>query len=172
MDGGAILAPRNKQVDTINNLISDSFPGQAVVLTSSDEVTNPNDIQRYNTEYLNILSPSGMPIHRLFLKPGMPLMLMRNLNPKMGLCNGTKLIFHKVHKNYLLECSIAGGEYNSRKVLIPRITLRPKDREFAFEWTRRQFPVRVCFAMTINKSQGQTLQNVGLWLNRSVDSKI
>jgi ATP-dependent DNA helicase PIF1 len=113
------------------------------------------------------LVTSGLPAHRLFIKQGMPLMLMRNLNPKMGLCNGTKLIFHKVHKNYLQGCSIACGEFNSRKVLIPRIALRPKDREFSFEWTKRQFPVRVCFAMTINKSQGQTLQNVGVWLNDS-----
>ena len=109
-------------------------------------------------------------------------MLMRNLNPKLGLCNGTKLIFHKLHKNYLLECSIAEGEFNKRRVLIPRITTRPKDREFPFEWSRRQFPVRVAFAMTINKSQvestfclnehhikylfqGQTLSNVGVWLS-------
>ena len=165
MDGRAILAPTNKKVDVINDLISDSFPGQPIVLTSSDDVYNPDDLQRYNTEYLNTLSPSGMPNHRLFLKEGMPLMLLRNLNPKMGLCNGTRLIFHKVHKNYLLECSIAGGEFNRRKVLIPRITTKPKDREFPFEWSRRQFPVRVAFAMTINKSQGQTLLNVGVWLS-------
>jgi ATP-dependent DNA helicase PIF1 len=91
-------------------------------------------------------------------------MLMRNLNPKMGLCNGTRLIFEKLHNNYLLECTIAGGEFCNRKVLIPRISLKPKDREFPFEWSRRQFPVRVAFSMTINKSQGQTLQNVGVWL--------
>ena len=165
MDGRAILAPTNKQVDEINNLIADFFPGHPHVLTSSDELINPDDFRRFNTEYLNTLAPSGLPAHRLFLKTGMPLMLIRNLNPKMGLCNGTKLIFNKVHKNHLLECTIAGGEFNSRKVLIPRITLKPKDREFSFEWSRRQFPVRVCFAMTINKSQGQTLQNIGIWLN-------
>merc|ERR1712208_36256 len=93
-----------------------------------DEVINPDDIQRYNVEYLNTLTPSGMPNHRLFLKHGMPLMLLRNLNPKMGLCNGTRLIFHKVHNIYLLECSIAGGEYDGRKVLIPRITLKLKKK--------------------------------------------
>ena len=167
MNGRAILAPTNKQVTDINNMITDSFPGQPHILTSSDELINQDDLARFNIEYLNSLEPSGLPAHRLFIKPGMPLMLMRNLNPKMGLCNGTKLIFNKVHKNNLLECSIAGGEFHSRKVLIPRITLRPKEREFAFEWSRRQFPVRVCFAMTINKSQGQTLQNIGVWLNDS-----
>ena len=165
MDGRAILAPTNKKVDAINNLISETFPGIPTVLTSSDEVINPDDIQRYNVEYLNTLTPSGMPNHRLFLKQGMPLMLLRNLNPKMGLCNGTRLIFNRVHKKYLLECSIVGGDFNNRKVLIPRITTRPRDREFPFEWCRRQFPIRVAFAMTINKSQGQTLQNVGVWLS-------
>ena len=160
MDGRAILAPTNKQVNEINNLITDSFPGEPCTLTSSDELVNPDDFARFNTEYLNSLCPSGLPSHRLFLRPGMPLMLIRNLNPKMGLCNGTKLIFHRVHKNHLLECSIAGGEFNCRKVLIPRITLKPKDGEFSFEWSRRQFPIRVSFAMTINKSQGQTLQHI------------
>ena len=155
LDGRAILAPTNKQVDQLNDLITDMFPGEPVVLSSSDEVVNPNDFQRYNTEYLNTLSTSGLPNHRLFIKSGMPLMLMRNLNPKMGLCNGTRLIFKKIHKKHLLECQIAGGEHKDRVVLIPRITLRPKDREFPFEWCRRQFPVRVAFAMTINKSQGK-----------------
>ena len=165
MEGRAILAPTNKQVDELNNMIADSFPGKPVVLTSSDQVINPDDHQRFNVEYLNSLAPSGLPSHRLFIKPGMPLMLMRNLNPKMGLCNGTRLIFNKIHKNHLLECKIVGGEHRNRLVLIPRITLQPKEREFPFEWNRRQFPVRVAFAMTINKSQGQTLQNVGVWLN-------
>ena len=38
MDGRAILAPTNKQVDDINNLIADSFPGKPSILTSSDDV--------------------------------------------------------------------------------------------------------------------------------------
>ena len=135
------------------------------MLTSSDEVVNPDNFQRYNVEYLNSLSTSGLPNHRLFIKPGMPLMLMRNLNPKMGLCNGSRLIFKRIHKNHLLECKIVGGEHSDRTVFIPRVTLRPKDNDFPFEWNRRQFPVCVAFAMTINKSQGQTLQNVGVWLN-------
>ena len=165
MQGRAILAPTNKVVDQMNNLIGNSFPGMHVVLCSSDQLGNAHDMQRYSTEYLNTLTPSGVAAHRLLIKEGMPLMLLRNLNPKMGLCNGTKLIFDKIHNHHLLECTIAGGEHKGRKVLLPRITMRPKDLEYVFEWSRRQFPVRVGFAMTINKSQGQTLQNVGVWLS-------
>ena len=53
-------------------------------------------------------------------------------------------------------------------VLIPRITFIPKPGEYPFEWQRRQFPVRPSFAITINKSQGQTMKNVGVWLRSQV----
>merc|ERR1711947_29931 len=43
-----------------------------------------------------------------------------------------------------------------------------KPGEYPFEWHRRQFPVRPAFAITINKSQGQTLKNVGVWLRGEV----
>ena len=70
-----------------------------------------------------------------------------------------------MYNKHLLGCNIVGGEHDNRQVLIPRITLKPKDREYPFEWCRRQFPVRVAFSMPINKSQGQTLLKVGVWLN-------
>ena len=67
--------------------------------------------------------------------------------------------------NKLLRCRIVGSE---RVVLIPRITFIPKPREYPCEWQRRQFPVRPAFATTINKSQGQSLKNVGVWLRGEV----
>ena len=119
-------------------------------------------------EYLNSLIPSGLPPHCLYLKLGMILMLLRNLNPKHGLCNGTRLILLQVHNSHLLECKIAYGEHSGRVVLIPRINCQPSDDDYPFKWQRRQFPVRVAFAMTINKSQGQTLMHVGVWLEEPV----
>jgi len=47
-------------------------------------------------------------------------------------------------------------------VFIPRVANQPSDEENAFKFTRRQFPIRVCFSMTINKSQGQSVKYVGL----------
>ena len=85
MNGRAILAPTNKEVDEINNLISETFPGKPIILTSSDDLIDANDFQRYSIEYLNSLSPTGLPVHRLYIKTGMPLMLMRNLNPKIDI---------------------------------------------------------------------------------------
>ena len=74
----------------------------------------------------------------------------------------------KTIRNYIIEAKIIGGQHNGKTVLIPRVVLKPKEGEFPFEWTRRQFPVNVAFAMTINKSQGQTLNRVGIHLPEPV----
>ena len=79
-----------------------------------------------------------------------------------------------IHTTFGLHCSVSHDargprtlctKYRDNIVLIPRIAL---DGEFPFEWRRRQFPVRVCFAMTINKSQGQTLERAGIYLAEDV----
>ena len=79
-------------------------PGNITKLSSADTVENPNDAFRFNAEYLNTLHPNGFPQHILNLKAGVPLMLLRNINPKQGLCNGTKLIYDKTIDNKLLHC--------------------------------------------------------------------
>ena len=75
------------------------------------------------------------------------------------------MVFDKCIDKKLLQCRVAGS---GRVVLIPRITFIPKPTEYPFEWQRRQFPVRSAFAMTINKSQGQTLKYAGIWLRGQV----
>ena len=164
-EGRTIMAPTNNEVDSINTMMQDSLPGTGVKLSSADTLENPADAFRFNTEYLNTLKPNGFPQHMLDIKPGMPLMLLRNINPRQGLCNGTRLIFQRAVNNKLLECKIVDS---NRVVLIPRNTLIPKPGEYPFEWQRRQFPVRPAFSMTINKSQGQTLKKVGVWLRGQV----
>ena len=141
------------------------IPGSLTKLSSADTLENPNDAFRFNTEYLNTLKPNGFPEHIITLKAGMPLMLLRNINPRQGLCNGTRLIFEKSIDSKLLQCRIVGSD---RVVLIPRITFIPKAGDYPFDWQRRQFPVRVAFATTINKSQGQSMKNVGVWLRGQV----
>lgn len=87
-------------------------------------------------------------------------MLLRNLRPPK-LCNGTRLRLTKLMK-YVVEARIITGCGAGETVLIPRIPLIPTD--YQFKWRRLQFPIRPCFAMTVNKSQGQTLQVAGLSL--------
>ena len=46
----------------------------------------------YPLEYLNSINLPGIPPHRLEVKIGVPVMLLRNLNLTGGLCNGTRMI--------------------------------------------------------------------------------
>ena len=123
------------------------------------------DAFRIGVEFVNRINLPNLPPHELNLKQGMPLMLLRNLSPIEGLCNGTRLILLEVVQGRrLLHCRIATGKFRGKEVLIPRLTLDVDKDLFPFEWSRRQFPVRVAFAMTIHKSQGQTLERVGVYL--------
>ncbi|CAN0920580.1 ATP-dependent DNA helicase PIF1 [Linum grandiflorum] len=80
-------------------------------------------------------------------------MILRNLNPSIGLCNGTRLFLTYLGKN-VISGIIMGGNFEGIQVVV----------------SRRQFPIRLCYAMKINKSQGQTLDCVGLYLPKSVFS--
>jgi hypothetical protein len=55
-------------------------------------------------------------------------------------------------------------------VFIPRISLNPSGNltDFAFAMRRRQFPVTLAFAITINKAQGQSAEYVSLHLQDPV----
>ena len=96
-------------------------------------------------------------------------MLLRNINPSMGLCNGTRLIILQLGIK-IIEAVIITGSHKGEKVFIPRIVLTYQDKKWPFILKRRQFPIRICYCMTINKSQGQTLKQVGLYLKDDVFS--
>lgn len=154
----AILAPRNDMVSTTNEFLLTRLPGQDRTYKSVDDVVDPVEAVQYPTEFLNSLNPAGLPQHNLRLKVGCPIMLLRNLDvPK--LCNGTQLVVKRMMPR-LLEATIITGPGSGENVFIPRIPLRPSDTPFEFQ--RLQFPVRVSFAMTTNKSQGQSKSFVGL----------
>ncbi|XP_048613323.1 ATP-dependent DNA helicase PIF1-like [Brassica napus] len=96
-------------------------------------------------------------------------MLLRNIDPDVGLCNGTRLQITQL-ANHIIGARVITGKRVGEKVFLHRILITPTDTKLPFKMRRRQFPLKVAFAMTINKSQGQTLANVGLYLPRPVFS--
>ena len=170
LTGRSILTSTNKERHRINEVMVGMAPGKEVLLSSADKVDNEQDARSFSVEYCNSLDPTGLPRHKIKLKPGVPVMLIRNLDPSNGLCNGTRLIFDHVSPNQrVMYCKIkdeVSGRF--KLVAIPRIRLRPKEKEYPFEWSRLQFPVTLAFATTINKSQGDTLKMVGIWLPQPV----
>lgn len=162
----AILAPHNRTVDEINAACLAMFPGETVEYRSFDSIPSDEDLAvQFPVEALNSLDPPGLPQHRLELKVGMPVMLLRNLHPPR-LCNGTRLILTKLETN-VLAARIAAGAYKGEPILLPRIPLEPSAVDLPVRFRRLQFPVRPCFAITIHKSQGQTLDFFGVHLGLS-----
>ena len=144
---------------------------QERTFVSADSVSDEdNSAINYPEEFLNTLAPSGIPPHELKLKVGCPIMLLRNMSGFKGLANGTRLIVTAFTSPRLIEAEIVTGSHVGKRVWLPRIELSPSDSDMPFMLKRRQFPIRPAFAMTINKSQGQTLQSVGVYLRESVFS--
>ncbi|CAF1613761.1 unnamed protein product [Adineta ricciae] len=166
-----ILCPKNEHSLLVNEEVLQRLSGMEKLYTSIDEVgcEDGEDATNYPTEFLNSLTPSGMPPHKLKLKIGAIVMLLRNLDVSQDLCNGIRLIVRRL-QNYTIDCEVVTGSNKGNRVLIPRITLTPSDAFLPFKLRRHQFPVRLSFAMTINKSQGQTFDRLGLLLPQPVFS--
>jgi ATP-dependent DNA helicase PIF1 len=170
----AILTPKNVTVEEINDYVLSLIPGEEMTYLSCDSpLSNPSTVNRpddvHTPEFLNTITASGLPNHKIKLKVGVPVMLLRNLDQSAGLCNGTRLIITRMGR-YVLEGRVIIGSNIGDKVYIPRLSLAPSDTRIPFKFQHRQFPISVCFAMTINKIQGQSLKQVGVYLPQPVFS--
>ena len=170
----AILTSKNSIVEKINEYMLDMMPSEEKVYLSYDSPVTRNiasdaidDV--HTPEFLNTIVASGLPNHKLRLKVGIPVMLIRNLDLRAGLGNGTRLIIIRMGK-YGLEAKVISGRAVGDMVFIPRLSLEPSDVRIPFKFKRRQFPLTISFAMTINKSQGQSLKSVGVYLPTPVFS--
>ncbi|KAK6027976.1 hypothetical protein OSTOST_05985 [Ostertagia ostertagi] len=170
----AILAPKNIHVQHLNEQALDRLrvpnPEDERCYRSIDEAiySEGQNEQLFSMEYLNTLTPTGMPPHELRLKRGAIVMLLRNLDVANGLCNGTRLIIERMGR-YTLACRFFNGERSGQLAVIPRID-NYWEKRTPFRLRRRQFPIRVAFAMTINKAQGQSFSKVGIYLPEEVFS--
>ncbi|KAF2345689.1 DNA helicase Pif1-like, partial [Trinorchestia longiramus] len=87
----------------------------------------------YPPEFLNYLNLSGMPPHNLKLKRGAIVMLLRNLNPKQGLLNGTRLIIVSLNELFV-HGKILTGSKKGEHAFMPRINFVPSDTNLPFNF--------------------------------------
>uniref|UniRef100_A0A0L8HGN7 DNA helicase Pif1-like 2B domain-containing protein n=1 Tax=Octopus bimaculoides TaxID=37653 RepID=A0A0L8HGN7_OCTBM len=143
-------------------MLLNKLPGEVFTNNSIDQVVDDQDIVDSPIEFLNSLEPPGTASHGLQLKKWTPIMLLHNSSqPK--LCNGTRLIVHK----YMRNCYVANiltGYGKGKIIFIPCIPVISSNVPFQFK--RLQFPIPLSFAMSISKSQGQTLKVAGLQLEQ------
>lgn len=169
MSERVILSTTNEHVDELNGRMIDRFPGEVKVYYGFDSVDDSRDY--YLLDYINSITPSGLPPHHLKLKINCPVILIRDIDPHTGLCNRSRLVVRAL-ENHVINAEILYGKHAGETVFIPRIPLSPSgDMSIVpCKFKRKHFPIKLCFAMTINNAQGQTIPNVGIYLPESVFS--
>jgi ATP-dependent DNA helicase PIF1 len=162
-----ILLPLNKDVKQMNALVTSKLPG--VPTTSrSINLPDPDGYDSLPKECLNKVLVSGLPEHLINLKIGMPIVISRNLYPNKGVCNGSRLIVIEIGTGHIVG-QLLSGLFKGDEVMIPKIKLHQKGSvNSALSFYRYQFPLSLAFAMSINKIQGQTLEQVGVYLETDV----
>ncbi|XP_020146667.1 uncharacterized protein [Aegilops tauschii subsp. strangulata] len=161
-----IVISYTKDEKAINTLIEDVFPSlhanaisaRATLSTKNDHVDDLNDKMdlknNYTIDLLNSITPNGLPPRVLRLKANCPVILLRNLDLHNGLYNGTRLMIRAFQDN-AIDAEIVGGQHPGKRVFIPRVPMSPsEDISLPLKLKRKQFPIRLSFAMTINKAQG------------------
>ena len=168
-----ILSSTNKDVNALNKVIFDRFPAPSQTFHSADfipvseQIGEDDPMLNYPVEHLNEINAFSLSLAKLEVKVGCPVMILKNLDQSRGVCNGSRGILTK-YRSRVLEVRLITGQYAGETVFISRVPNQPSDEENSFKFTRKQFPVRLCFVITINKLQEQSVKHVGLDLSSSV----
>ncbi|XP_038685825.1 uncharacterized protein LOC119985609 [Tripterygium wilfordii] len=169
-----VITGTNEVVDLINSYVLSLIPTNLKIYLSFNSIgkegnTFDDSNVLYPSDFLNLLKFNGIPNHELELKIHSPIMLLRNINQSSGLCNGTRLLVTRLGDR-VIKANIITGSHIGARVYIPRIIMSTTEAKWPFVMKRRHFLVRLCYAMTINKSQGQTLKKLDLYLPRPLFS--
>ena len=166
-----ILTPRNDCATQLNEAVLAKFPaGTVVELQGTTKLSGATaeDLASYPAEHLQYLDVPGLPPSTLRLCPGALVMLLRNLDYEDGLCNGTRCLVIAMSPR-ALDVLVLTGTGRGKRAFLPRIPMSPAELTLPVKIVRRQFPVRLAWATTINKAQGQSLSRPNLgWLLYSV----
>ena len=161
----AIVTPLNENVTKLNDYIIDNY-----IHSKKREYFGTDKEDTYEKghkdlllplEVLHNMNPSGFPKYKLVLKKGAIVICLRNL--EFGLANGTKLKVKEMYEHNLV-LKILTGPNKNEIVHLPRITLSQRLKSEATLLVRKQFPINLAYALTIDKSQGQSLKRVGIYL--------
>eukprot|EP01083_Nonionella_stella_P040241 109334_1 len=159
-----MLTPLNETVRHINEKVLAKFPGPELEpKLSEDKIIDDSYFWDYPTERLNAINIGGLPLHELNLKTHAPVILLRNIAQRDGLCNGTRMVIDKVLKNVIV-CKLLNGSRCGQIAFIHRIKLNQDNTKSLIPFQRFQYPLQLAFAISCNKSQGQSIKRLGLYL--------
>ncbi|PNY07852.1 ATP-dependent DNA helicase PIF1 [Trifolium pratense] len=158
----AILAAKIETVEQINEFILGLLPGEERECLSADRIDKDeiNYADHYNVltpEFLNSLRTSGVPNHRIKLKIGTPIMLMRNIDQSQGLCNGTRLIVTQLGTHVLAAKVICGQNKGLFVVDVLEQEFQPQSLP-SYHSLKHIMPVNRSFNVTLTEAMATKSQ--------------
>ncbi len=128
----SIMAPKNTNVDEVNNVILESLYEKLHTYFNANSLAPTKEsanaccciVSGGIFEQFNDIAN-----HKLELKVGVLILLLRNLTQSIGLCNGTRLIVKRLGQ-HVIEVEIIIGNNVGKRVFIPRIIMSP----FRIDW--------------------------------------
>jgi len=158
-----VLSSTNEIVDMWNAVAQDLNPNEAHVRRSKDTFSEADDVNGHtqkmiSSSLINGLKKSGVPNHELTLKVGDICLIARAI-PCLEIANNSQVKIVNIRTHSVEVKTI--GEETARTIPLPRIPFKFRLKYGnSYQLTRMQFPLRVAYAMTYNKSQSQTLVKV------------
>ncbi|XP_034253656.1 uncharacterized protein LOC117652677 [Thrips palmi] len=179
LSDGIIVAPTNDVCDdnVCQQMLSREIPSRDYLGTTSIIHQDVGQRSEENPaefimapEELNMINAPNLPPHHLSLRVGSIVMLLINLNKRLGLCNGTRFVVTKLFPNTIGVKRLRAFKGKMDEIFLPRMMMRSDDIPIAGSVQRFQLPITLAFCVTINKSQGQTFDHVGIFLRKPVFS--
>ncbi|CAO4381268.1 unnamed protein product [Caenorhabditis nigoni] len=166
----ALLTVDNRTALRLNDYVLEKLKGETRTFLSTDKADSDHGLTA-DPSVFETQTPSGMPPHKLNLKIGAQVVLLRNISVEQGLCNGTRLTVKKFGDDVIHFTINNPTRFSPATVFLHRMLLTPTGKgSNSCGFKRLQYPIRLAYACTINKSQGQTLSRCGLVLHSSVFS--
>ncbi len=129
-----ILSSMNNKVNELNETVLAKFPGPSQLFPSVDfipiskQLGEDDPLLNYPVEYLNEINCGTLPLAKLELKIGCPVMVLKNLDAPNGVCNGSRGILTR-HSNRVLEVRLLTGQQAGQTVFISRVANQPGEDE-------------------------------------------
>jgi ATP-dependent DNA helicase PIF1 len=159
-----ILAVTNKQVHEWNNTIQKLNFKVSVILKSYDsfnEVDDPNNyLKHMMTEHvMNRFNDNQAPLHELELKIDDICILLANVDKQQGLTKNTRVRIVNITQRIIRVVTLN----NVQPIFanLPKYNFNIKlPFNKSYKMLRRQFPLKLAYALTMNRSQGQEFEKL------------
>jgi ATP-dependent DNA helicase PIF1 len=159
-----ILAMTLDQCAAINDECINRIPGDSYLAMASDDMRACKNRDLYPQEYIASLNFGGVPPACLKFKKHARFMIIKNYNPP-EVCNGVLCELLSWSK-FNIQVRLLSGPGERKIIMLPRCNFSILEGKsgLPFSFARWQFPIVCAYAVTIHKSQGQSLSRVGLFI--------